>query len=146
MNSRTKVGLAVVAFWLLMTALLLQREWGGTKIVAGADSREETNEASSTWLGLYMTDGPQVGHIHLRRLPEQRHGLAGTRFTTMWDRIPHHRGPGMTLQMCADSLAEASSLVAAARGSSSKTFTSARTRLAESSRRRRPSFAIASWS
>lgn len=32
--------------------------------------------------------------------------LAGTRFTTMWDRILHHRGPGMTLQMCADSLAE----------------------------------------
>lgn len=31
---------------------------------------------------------------------------AGTRFTIMWQRILEHRGPGMTLQMCADSMAE----------------------------------------
>ncbi len=31
---------------------------------------------------------------------------AGTRFKVMWERILHHRGPGMTLQMAAASLAE----------------------------------------
>ncbi|WP_166424539.1 alpha/beta fold hydrolase [Paraglaciecola sp. 20A4] len=31
---------------------------------------------------------------------------AGTRFIIMWQRILKHRGPGMTLQMCADSMAE----------------------------------------
>ena len=30
----------------------------------------------------------------------------GTRFRIMWERILHHRGPGMTLEMCADSMAE----------------------------------------
>ncbi len=30
----------------------------------------------------------------------------GTRFKTMWERIIYHRGPGMTLEMCAKSLAE----------------------------------------
>lgn len=30
----------------------------------------------------------------------------GSRFRTMWERIIHHRGPGMTLEMCADSMAE----------------------------------------
>ena len=30
----------------------------------------------------------------------------GTRFRVMWERIMHHRGPGMTLQMAADSMAE----------------------------------------
>lgn len=31
---------------------------------------------------------------------------AGNRFRIMWERIMHHRGPGMTLQMAADSMAE----------------------------------------
>ena len=31
---------------------------------------------------------------------------AGTRFRIMWERIMFHRGPGMTLQMAADSMAE----------------------------------------
>ncbi len=30
----------------------------------------------------------------------------GNRFRIMWERIMFHRGPGMTLQMCADSMAE----------------------------------------
>ena len=30
----------------------------------------------------------------------------GTRFRIMWERVIQHRGPGMTLQMCADSMAE----------------------------------------
>lgn len=30
----------------------------------------------------------------------------GTRFRVMWERILYHRGPGMTLQMAADSMAE----------------------------------------
>ena len=30
----------------------------------------------------------------------------GTRFRTMWSRILHYRGPGMTLEMAADSMAE----------------------------------------
>lgn len=30
----------------------------------------------------------------------------GTRFRIMWERIMHHRGPGMTLEMAADSMAE----------------------------------------
>ena len=30
----------------------------------------------------------------------------GNRFRIMWERIMHHRGPGMTLQMAADSMAE----------------------------------------
>lgn len=30
----------------------------------------------------------------------------GTRFRTMWERVLHHRGPGMTLEMCAESMAE----------------------------------------
>ena len=30
----------------------------------------------------------------------------GTRFRVMWERIMYHRGPGMTLQMAADSMAE----------------------------------------
>ena len=30
----------------------------------------------------------------------------GNRFRVMWERIMHHRGPGMTLQMAADSMAE----------------------------------------
>ncbi len=31
---------------------------------------------------------------------------AGNRFRIMWERIMFHRGPGMTLEMCADSMAE----------------------------------------
>lgn len=31
---------------------------------------------------------------------------AGTRFRVMWERVLHHRGPGMTLQMAAASFAE----------------------------------------
>lgn len=31
---------------------------------------------------------------------------AGTRFRIMWERIIHHRGPGMTLEMMAESMAE----------------------------------------
>ena len=30
----------------------------------------------------------------------------GTRFRIMWERVMQHRGPGMTLQMAADSMAE----------------------------------------
>ncbi|MEM8988457.1 MAG: alpha/beta hydrolase [Pseudomonadota bacterium] len=30
----------------------------------------------------------------------------GTRFSTMWERIKHYRGPGMTLEMMAESMAE----------------------------------------
>lgn len=30
----------------------------------------------------------------------------GTRFRTMWERVMHYRGPGMTLEMAADSMAE----------------------------------------
>ncbi|MBU3002617.1 alpha/beta fold hydrolase [Paraglaciecola arctica] len=30
----------------------------------------------------------------------------GNRFRIMWERIIHYRGPGMTLEMCADSMAE----------------------------------------
>ena len=31
---------------------------------------------------------------------------AGTRYTVLWQRVLAHRGPGMTLEMCADSMAE----------------------------------------
>lgn len=31
---------------------------------------------------------------------------AGTRFRIMWERIMHFRGPGMTLEMCAESMAD----------------------------------------
>lgn len=31
---------------------------------------------------------------------------AGTRYTTLWQRVLDHRGPGMTLEQCADSMAE----------------------------------------
>ncbi|MEM7450805.1 MAG: alpha/beta fold hydrolase [Pseudomonadota bacterium] len=31
---------------------------------------------------------------------------AGTRYTTLWQRVLEHRGPGMTLEMCAESMAE----------------------------------------
>jgi pimeloyl-ACP methyl ester carboxylesterase len=31
---------------------------------------------------------------------------AGTRYTTLWRRVLEHRGPGMTLEMCAESMAE----------------------------------------
>ncbi len=30
----------------------------------------------------------------------------GTRFRIMWERVIHYRGPGMSLEMCADSMAE----------------------------------------
>ena len=80
MSQKTWIGLGVVGFWILMTALLLQREWGGTPVSATGDA-QRIDQASSTWLGLFLTDGPQVGHIHLRRLPEQRHGQPGVRFT-----------------------------------------------------------------
>lgn len=31
---------------------------------------------------------------------------AGTRYSTLWQRVLEHRGPGMTLEMCAESMAE----------------------------------------
>ncbi len=82
MNKKTWIGLAIVGFWVLMTALLLQREWGGTPVSrSDASNGRQIRQAESTWLGLFLADGPQVGHIHLRRLPEQRQGLPGVRFT-----------------------------------------------------------------
>lgn len=80
MGRRAWIGVAVVSFWAVMIGLLLQREWGGTRIDA-AVSTEVSTETSSTWLGIFVTDGPQVGHVHLRRLPEERRGLPGIRFT-----------------------------------------------------------------
>ena len=82
MSKKTWIGLGVVGFWALMTVLLLQREWGGTPVSqTGESTGRQINQAESTWLGLFLADGPQVGHIHLRRLPEQRQGLPGVRFT-----------------------------------------------------------------
>lgn len=42
-------------------------------------------------------------HQHYAPVPLDE---AGTRFSTMWQRIMYHRGPGMTLEMAANSLAE----------------------------------------
>ena len=81
MSRKTWIGLGVLAFWVVMTAILVQREWGGTRVTGMENDPATATQASSTWLGLFMADGPQVGHIHLRRLPEQRQGLAGVRFT-----------------------------------------------------------------
>ena len=80
MGRRGWIGVAVVSFWAVMIGLLMQREWGGKRIEPTAGS-EEATATSSTWLGIFVTDGPQVGHVHLRRLPEERQGLPGVRFT-----------------------------------------------------------------
>ena len=80
MGRKGWIGIAVISGWAIMTALLLQREWGGERIDT-TQNAVDTATTSSTWLGIFVTDGPQVGHIHLRRAPEERRGSAGIRFT-----------------------------------------------------------------
>lgn len=74
-------GIVAVAFWGLMMAMLAYRELGGTRIDGDEVDPGMATESRSTWLGLFVTDGPQVGHVHLRQLPEQRRGMEGVRFT-----------------------------------------------------------------
>ena len=80
MGRRGWIGAGIVVFWLVMIGALMQREWGGTWVKAPVDT-ESLQESSSTWLGLFVIDGPQVGYVHLRRSPEERHDQSGIRFT-----------------------------------------------------------------
>ncbi|MEM6792428.1 MAG: transglutaminase-like domain-containing protein [Acidobacteriota bacterium] len=72
------IGLAIVAVWLAATALLIEREFGGQRLELTGETPAGT---SSTWLGLYLADGPRVGHVHLRRQEESRSEQPGTRLT-----------------------------------------------------------------
>jgi hypothetical protein len=65
----------IVLFWAVMTGALLYRE---ARRRPAADSSVPTAlEASESWLGLYLGDGPRIGFVHLVRRPERRQERAG---------------------------------------------------------------------
>ncbi|MEM1203502.1 MAG: transglutaminase-like domain-containing protein [Acidobacteriota bacterium] len=79
-TARIAAGLAIVAFWLVMMGLLLERELGGTRIAAegaGIGSAEPT----AVWLGVFFGD-TRVGYVHLAQTPERRDEVDGIRFAT----------------------------------------------------------------
>ncbi len=74
------IGLAIFAFWAVMTALLLRREFAVPR-AAPATVPAALREPSDTWMGIYSS-GPQgaerrVGYVHLLSKPESRDGESG---------------------------------------------------------------------
>ena len=71
--------LAILAFWLVMVALLLRREAFIPTLAPSAGSG--VFEANESWLVVRQANGRTIGHVHVKAEEEQRHGLAGGRFT-----------------------------------------------------------------
>jgi len=65
----------IVAFWAVMTGLLVHRELRRTP--AADVPAPAALEARESWLGLYLGDGPRIGFVHLARRPERRQERAG---------------------------------------------------------------------
>ncbi|MEO1088720.1 MAG: hypothetical protein AAFY88_31190, partial [Acidobacteriota bacterium] len=78
MKSRTVLGIAVIVVWLVAIGILIERELGGRQIEAPITAPDAE---SSTWLGIFLADGPRVGHAHLARRAEPRDGRDGVRLT-----------------------------------------------------------------
>ncbi len=74
LNRRWLIGIPIVSFWLVMTALLLRSEVGVKRVSAAATSRSPTE----SWLGIFLAEGQRVGHVHLRQIPQTRYDLPGT--------------------------------------------------------------------
>ncbi len=75
--SKWKAGLGALVFWLLMMGLLLQREFGGTYTpLPPRDLTAALSEPDESWMELFVEED-RVGHIHMRRAVEKRHGFAG---------------------------------------------------------------------
>ena len=81
-RKRWLIGLPIVAFWLLMTGLLLDRELGGPTRLIELDQAGRLQEPTESWMGLFVggTDNSErrrIGYVHLQQIPESRYDLSG---------------------------------------------------------------------
>jgi hypothetical protein len=75
MSRRRATEVAILAFWLLMTGLLLRREHVDTLPLAtvGGDAAAP----NATLLGIFLQDGRRIGHVQANQAPERRHDVDG---------------------------------------------------------------------
>ncbi len=76
LRKRWLIAIPIVAFWMAMMGWLLQKELGVRRLDAG---QARLLSATESWLGIFLTEGQQVGTVHLRQVPEARDELAGMR-------------------------------------------------------------------
>ncbi|MEM6572874.1 MAG: alpha/beta fold hydrolase [Pseudomonadota bacterium] len=77
----------------------------GSMVAVEAASQRPTDVLSITCIGAPVFTDEDLERLHRTYAPIPI-DEAGTRFRIMWERVLHHRGPGMTLQMAATSMAE----------------------------------------
>lgn len=74
-RARWLYGLPILAFWLVMTAWLWQREFSYRTVDSVASP--DPAGTSDAWLALSLQDGQRVGYLHALQTPARREGLDG---------------------------------------------------------------------
>ncbi len=77
----------------------------GAMVAVEAASQRPADVLSVTCIGAPVFTDEDLERLHRTYAPIPI-DEEGTRFRVMWERVLHHRGPGMTLQMAATSMAE----------------------------------------
>ena len=72
LSRRRVVGASIVAFWSVMTGLLLRDQFGARHLTTRAVASEPLREVAESWLSISLAEGRRVGTIHLRQAPEER--------------------------------------------------------------------------
>lgn len=77
-NAQRIAALLIVAFWLTMMALLVNRE---TAVSALPPSGAPLTGPAETWMRVLLPGGRQAGYIHYTEAPESRRGAPGRHLT-----------------------------------------------------------------
>jgi len=78
-KQRVATATAITAFWLIMVGIFLYREgWFAPAVEAPASL--QTFKPQDQWMGIYLTEGNRVGHLHLQSFEMAREGIPGYRY------------------------------------------------------------------